>query len=504
MGFGGTGGSAAAVASGTSAQQDDDISGLGAFPADILRRSGGDYCADLHTFGGITVMIQLVHLSGGQTDLVAVGGVARRSGGDQFLLRKLSFHGLTDAAQRIGTAGDAHGGIHVASAGQRVTDGTADTGGGSAERLDLRRMVVGLVFKQKQPVLIFAVDFYFDLDGAGIDLLGFVQFLELTDGFQIPCADGAHVHEGHGLGAVEILAGLYILVVSRLQFLVVGLDGVDDGVEGGVTAVVGPVGVDDADLRDGGIPVLTAEIIPAADEIAQIHGQTLFLGEVRQLIVAELDEAVQGIYGLGDLVVYFQCLHAVQRSLAALHRVDDMLFDGGHVLFGQIAGQKIDLGGGDGRALALRDDLDALGSRVGTLVVLTGKGLYGEHYIVGLRQMFIGLIQLRLGKHCADGLLKQFFLNIFHIIAVQDANTGETGDAQKVPGLTEKGPCLVGQFFFFLHIYAIYHLISPPGIRWPAVHAGRCLCGNRRCQSGSSPPDRKTRRWRLSGSPRCR
>ena len=68
-----------------------------------------------------------------------------------------------------------------------------------------------------------------------------------------------------------------IAVKGGLDHLVVDLDIVQDGAEGGVAAVVGPVGVDHADLGDGGIAVLAFEVVLAEDDVGMVHGQALVL-----------------------------------------------------------------------------------------------------------------------------------------------------------------------------------------------------------------------------------
>ena len=95
MGFGGTGGSAAAVPAGAAAQQDHHIPGQGRFPAHIGGGSGGDDRADFHALGGVAVVIDFIHLTGGQADLIAIRGIARRRGGGQLPLGQL-------AGQRLG------------------------------------------------------------------------------------------------------------------------------------------------------------------------------------------------------------------------------------------------------------------------------------------------------------------------------------------------------------------------------------------------------------------
>ena len=76
----------------------------------------------------------------------------------------------------------------------------------------------------------------------------------------------------------------------------------------------------------------------------------------------------------------------LQRSLAGLHRVDDIFLDLSQLLVGQSALQQVDLGGADQRALALADELDALGGRIGALVELAGQVLHGKGHAAILRQ----------------------------------------------------------------------------------------------------------------------
>ena len=186
VGLGGTGGTADAVAAGAAAQQNDDVAGSGAFAADVGSGRCTHNSADLHALCHIAGVIDLIHLTGSEADLVAVGGITGGSGGHQLALGQLAGQGLTDGLEGVACAGDAHGLIDVAAAGQRVADRTADAGGSAAERLDLRRVVVGLVLEQEQPVLVLAVDVALDLHGAGVDLLRLVEVLQDALLFAVP------------------------------------------------------------------------------------------------------------------------------------------------------------------------------------------------------------------------------------------------------------------------------------------------------------------------------
>ena len=90
MRLGGTGGSAAAVSSGPSAQKYDDIARVGSLANHVLSRSRAHDSANLHTFCHIARMIDLIYQSGGQTDLVAVGAVTLRRTHSELSLRELA------------------------------------------------------------------------------------------------------------------------------------------------------------------------------------------------------------------------------------------------------------------------------------------------------------------------------------------------------------------------------------------------------------------------------
>ena len=166
-----------------------------------------------------------------------------------------------------------------------------------------------------------------------------------------------------------------------------------------MAAVIGPVGVDHLDLGDGGVAVLRAEILLAELDIAKIHGKAVVRNELFQLLFVQLVEALQNLDRGGHGVLHFQGLLGVQRSLAGLHRVDDVFLDLGYLLVGQGAFQQIDAGRAHQRALALTDELDALSSGVGALVELAGQILHCKGHAVAGGQLGIGVIHRRLTEH---------------------------------------------------------------------------------------------------------
>ena len=100
-----------------------------------------------------------------------------------------------------------------------------------------------------------------DLDGAGVDLLGLIDILQIAALFEYLGGDGTHVHQRDRalcglLLAVDLDARGHVAVEGVLNHLILELYVVDLGEEGGVAAVVGPVGVYHPDLGDGGVPPL--------------------------------------------------------------------------------------------------------------------------------------------------------------------------------------------------------------------------------------------------------
>ena len=92
--LGGAGGAADAVPAGAAAQQNHHVTGGGAFPADIFRRGGSNHRTALHALGDVALMVQFRHMTGSQTNLVAIGGVACRRGLAELSLGELAGEGI--------------------------------------------------------------------------------------------------------------------------------------------------------------------------------------------------------------------------------------------------------------------------------------------------------------------------------------------------------------------------------------------------------------------------
>ena len=403
-------------------------------------------------------MVDLIHLTGSQTDLVAVGGITGGGSGHQLALGQLAGQSLAHRHQRVTGTGHTHGLIDVAAAGQRVTDGTADAGGCAAEGLDLRGMIVGLVLEQQQPRLSDAVHGDVHLYRAGVDLLALVQLGQLPRGLQVLDGDGRQIHQADGLlAAAKGIPDFQIVLVGLLQQGVLKGHVVENGAEGGVAAVIGPVGVNHADFRDGGVAAFFPEIGLAEDDVVQIHGKAVVSDKVRQLVTAQFREAGQGRHLRGDVVTDGEGFRHVQGRFPALHRVNDVFFEFPDVPVRQRAVQSVDLGGADEGSLTLGDDLDALGGGIRPLVKLAGQRLHGENVGAGELDGGRSGIQLRLGEDRLYGVPEQVFRDVFRVVPVEQPDVFQPLHAEKIPGLVQQTLGLVVQTFLFFYKYPINH-----------------------------------------------
>ena len=430
--LGRTGGAADAVTAGAAAEQDDLVAGRGALAAHVVGRRGAHDGTDLHALGHVAGVVELGDLAGGKADLVAVGGVSGSGGGHELALRQLAGKRLGHRHGRIGGTRDAHRLVDVAAARERVTDGAADAGRRAAEGLDLGRVVVSLVLEEEQPVLVLAVDIDGHAHGAGVDLLGLVEVLQLTGLLEIFGADGAHVHEADGLlVAAELVADLHVAVESRLDDLVVDRDVVEHGAEGGVAAVVGPVGVDHADLGDGRVAALVEEVLLTKRDIRLVHGKAQVGdhgGKARPVELAEAGQDRDGLR-LGD--VGGEGLGLVEAGDARLDRVHHVVLDGFHIRIGQVAGEDVHLRRAHDGTLTAGDELDALARGVGALVELAGQELDGEHGGAGhVGQLVVGEVDLRLGEHDGPAAVEELLVGALDVVAVEKAQALEAGDAK--------------------------------------------------------------------------
>jgi len=232
-------------------------------------------------------------------------------------------------------------------------------------------MVVGLVLEEVEPVLVGAVHVDLNLDGAGVDLLRLVEVLEYVLCLEPLGADRTHVHEGdRAVVAAELVAHLEILLEGRRNDGVVYLQVLEVGAEGGMAAVVRPIGVDHPDLGDRGHPALGGKVALAELDVGEVHRKAPLVDEGLELDVIEVEKVGEGLDPVRLGIACPEGLPCLERSLPCLDRVDHVALDGLDIPIGELALEHVYLGGANHGALALADELDAFARGIRTLVEL--------------------------------------------------------------------------------------------------------------------------------------
>ncbi len=149
-----------------------------------------------------------------------------------------------------------------------------------------------------------------------------------------------------------------------------------NGGESGVTAVVGPVGVENAQLGLGGVAALVAEVVHHLSEVVGIHRQPPLLAERCQVGLGHIGESVErgerlyvGVLNLLQLrQVFLPCLHGVDVVMANASQVG---------IANRIVEQQ--QAGTANLDIRLRvNQMDAIHGRRGALVELSGNELDGQ------------------------------------------------------------------------------------------------------------------------------
>ena len=420
MGLGRAGGPAHAVTACTAAQQDNDIAGFRVLTDYILSGRRAHDGADLHPLGHIAGMIDFLDLAGSQADLVAVGGIALGRVVDQLFLREFSLQGIRHRNGGVGRAGHAHGLVYIASAGKRIPDSAAQTCSRAAERLDLGGMVVGLIFEKYQPLFRLGTAAVVHFDGhddrACVVLIRNLHIGQDPVRFQLLHAHQCQIHQADELvfaALIQILPGILVAAEGRLdgRIIISVLKGdiLQFRGEGGMAAVIGPVGVQDTDLGHGRIPVLfPGEILLDKTEILEGHGQVQRSVELPQRRFIHIGKALQHRYVRRFRINVCQCFRLLQAGLPGIHGIDAVALDPVKFVVTDPAGQDIGPGCTDHRFLVLIQELDALDGGIGPLVELAGQGLHAEDpgAFRDLNGLPVKDIDGRLGKYGPAGCFK--------------------------------------------------------------------------------------------------
>ena len=405
-------------------------------------------------------MIIFLHLARRQANLVAVAGITLRGGRGNAALGQLTRTGAAVRRARVARTRNAHGLIDIAAAGKRVADRAAQTGCRTAKSLDFRRMVVRFIFEHDEPRFVPAVHVRGDDDGAGVDLVGRVEVVELSQLAQRLRAERGHIHQRDILlaRAVNVPARVDIQLVSRLnrrgESAVVERNIVDRGEERRMAAMIRPVGIDGAKFRHAGVAFLgIAEIVAAKAEIFRAHRHAHARDHIGEHFVVHPREAFDNRHVGRRVGLHFQRFRLFHARAARFHRVDDMVRNRVH----HLAGHAFALDGVDLRAddlwprLIGAEQLQTLGGAVRALVILAGQIFHCEQMCVHLRQVFIiEHVGIGFGEDNAARAFKRRVGKPFDVVTLEKTHAGDRVRPQSLAKLLAEltgGHVITGALF---------------------------------------------------------
>ena len=202
-----------------------------------------------------------MHIPRSQSNLVPVGTVSLRRLLRQLLLRQLTRQRIFHRYRRIRPTRDSHGLIYIRTAGQRVTNRTAQTGGSPTEGLDFRRVIMRLILEHQEPFFLLTIHIYRQYDAAGIDLVALLQVRKTALRLQSAHRRQRHIHQTLRLIlSSQELPGFQIILIRSpyrsQQCPILKPDARKHGPKGRMPTMIGPVCIQHPNLRDAGIPVL--------------------------------------------------------------------------------------------------------------------------------------------------------------------------------------------------------------------------------------------------------
>ena len=162
---------------------------------------------------------------------------------------------------------------------------------------------MGFVLELQEPLLLLSLDIDIDKDGASVVLLAHLHIVQLANLTQVATANSCQLHQAQRLLlTTELLAHHAELCqcgfVLALHKRVVNLYLLNLGGEGGVTAVVAPIGVEDSQLGLRRVAMLTAEVLHNATQVICIHRQAIRLAVWLQILLLHIGKALQYRYRL--------------------------------------------------------------------------------------------------------------------------------------------------------------------------------------------------------------
>ena len=290
---------------------------------------------------------------------------------------------------------------------------------------------MSLILEEYQPLLrlpmIAVIHLHGNHNGAGVNLIGLLHISQLAVSLQFSHCHQGKIHQADKLvlaSCKDLLSGVQIALVGGLDGReVIALTELHIGQlrgEGGVTAVIGPIGIQNTDLRHGGVSLLLiVKVLLNVFEILKGHCQRKRIVQLLKLCLFHGDKAIKHGNICGFIKLCDQGIGLLAANLPGIHGVDTVCLDSGKFFVSNITQNHIGDSGANHRLFILFQESHALYCRVCSLIELTGQELYGKHSCIlrNLNLLRIQIIHRGFGKYSSAGLFKHFIGDILHIIA---------------------------------------------------------------------------------------
>ena len=288
-------------------------------------------------------------------------------------------------------------------------------------------MVVCFIFEKEQPVFLAAFGIDLHLDGAGIDLFRLIQIFQLS--FLAESLDSrcCHIHQRHRalrVLAIDMDTRLFV-VFERLgdrsgKSAVFDFDRGELGGESGVTAVVGPVGIEHTDLSHGRISLLfITEIVTDHRHVIMAHGKTHVSDQGIDPCIIQLADAIHNGYCLRVFDGKIQCFCRSETGFTGLHRIHKEFQDLLAVAFCEMSIKGVDQRTTHARAIFSGDNGETLLCRVRSLVILPRQEFDADDEIT-LWQFCLYTVDRRFREYGRDRFLIVFSGKSVDIVAMID------------------------------------------------------------------------------------
>ena len=455
-----TGCTAAAVTTSLTTQKYYDIAGSRTFTTNCATGSSTNYSANFHTFSNEFFIVVFLYVTGSKTNLVTVGAIACSSTNGDFALGQFAFNSFRNRNAGVSSASYAHCLIYIGTTGQRVTNRTTQASSCTTERFDFSRMVVSFVFEHYKPFFGVAINFDGNNDGACIDFFGFVQVSKLAFFTQFFHTDYCDIHQGYrafSIFTVNAIASCHVFIISFLYRFGVNA-GYDFYIfnlshEGGVTAVVRPVGVKYANFSNGRFAVFFIKVFLAPEQIFNAHCQAHFFTQSFCFFTSHGQETSDACNFSRFFASAFQSFRFAPFSFASFNRVDAVCFNFSNFIFAQFAFKNIYFSSCNHRTIFLGNQLNALFRKVFALVVLTGQQFHSKCVCASFQSKFFfqNFVNGRFRKNQFFCHCKFFVIQTHNIVTVHHTNVFQGSHAKIVAQVSQKTMCFNGKSIFLFH-----------------------------------------------------